>query len=223
MGGLGKVGESTDRATVVNGPVRVVVVPILGLPLPTQDGRRGRPWQVCARCVVDFIATEIRDGVSEIGGSPLQRSGTAGWLSLSDRLRRRRLWNLWVREDSTDGVRRISTGDGGISVRRRFDGEWETVRLVELGTTYGGLAGKSSADFGSGNARYISFLDVLDEVTFRPRRFDKVRVASSESQNRDALGDVLFNSTPEPSSPTWTPRSPPWNNASTRPARSSRA
>ena len=60
----------------------------------------------------------------------------------------------------------------------------------ELGTTYGGLAGKSRAEFGSGNARYISFLDVLDEVTVRPRRFDKVPVASSESQNCVALGDV---------------------------------
>ena len=79
----------------------------------------------------------------------------------------------------------------------RFEGEWEEVTLGEIGKTYGGLSGKTSADFGQGNARYISFLDVLEQVTVTWRRFDRVRVSSSESQNRVVSGDVLFNATSE--------------------------
>ena len=78
-----------------------------------------------------------------------------------------------------------------------FAGEWEEVALSEIGTTYGGLAGKTRADFGEGNARYVSFLDVLEQVTVTWRRFDHVRVSISESQNRVVSGDVLFNATSE--------------------------
>ena len=76
-------------------------------------------------------------------------------------------------------------------------GEWDRVALSEIGKTYGGLTGKTGADFGEGQARYISFLDVLEQVTVTWRRFDHVRVSISESQNRVASDDVLFNATSE--------------------------
>ena len=78
-----------------------------------------------------------------------------------------------------------------------FGGEWGTVTLGEIGDTYGGLAGKTSADFGDGGARYIAFLDVLEKVILTRQRFDRVSVARSESQNRVMAGDVLFNATSE--------------------------
>ena len=78
-----------------------------------------------------------------------------------------------------------------------FGREWEMVALGEIGKTYGGLTGKDSADFGEGHARYISFLDVLEQVAVTWRRFDHVRVSTSESQNRVLSGDVLFNATSE--------------------------
>ncbi len=78
-----------------------------------------------------------------------------------------------------------------------FAGEWEDVTLGEIGKIYGGLSGKTSADFGQGHARYVSFLDVLEQVTLAWRRFDRVRVGCSESQNRVMSGDVLFNATSE--------------------------
>ena len=78
-----------------------------------------------------------------------------------------------------------------------FAGEWETITLGEIGETFGGLAGKVSADFGDGRARYIAFLDVLEKVVLTRQRFERVSVARSESQNRVMVGDVLFNATSE--------------------------
>ena len=78
-----------------------------------------------------------------------------------------------------------------------FDGEWEAVALAEIGQTYGGLAGKTGADFDDGQGRYIAFLDVLENVVLTRKRFDRVRIAPSESQNPVMPGDVLFNATSE--------------------------
>ena len=78
-----------------------------------------------------------------------------------------------------------------------FAGKWRTVRLGEVGATYGGLAGKTAADFGAGNARYVSFLDVLEKVVLIWREFDRVRVSEAEAQNRVARDDLLFNATSE--------------------------
>lgn len=78
-----------------------------------------------------------------------------------------------------------------------FEGEWERVSLGRIARTYGGLAGKTKADFGDGTARYVSFLDVLENVVLTRQRFDRVRVSPSESQNPVGTGDVLFNATSE--------------------------
>ena len=84
-----------------------------------------------------------------------------------------------------------------MSGRWRFGGEWAEVTLGRIAGTYGGLAGKTKSDFGTGSARYISFLDVLENVILTPRGFDRVRIARHESQNRVRVGDVLFNATSE--------------------------
>ncbi len=79
-----------------------------------------------------------------------------------------------------------------------FSGKWAKVTVGRIAETYyGGLAGKTKADFGTGSARYISFLDVLENVSNTRRRFDRVRIADSESQHRVRTGDVLFNGTSE--------------------------
>jgi type I restriction enzyme, S subunit len=78
-----------------------------------------------------------------------------------------------------------------------FKGEWEVRRLGELGTTYGGLIGKTKADFGDGSARYVTFLNVITNVVINSRAFERVNVASTESQNHVAKGDLLFNGSSE--------------------------
>ena len=42
-----------------------------------------------------------------------------------------------------------------------FSGQWEIKQLADLGTTFGGLTGKTKSDFGQGSARYITFMNVI--------------------------------------------------------------
>ena len=79
-----------------------------------------------------------------------------------------------------------------------FGGEWASVRIAEIGDAYGGLTGKSSADFGTGGARYIAFMDVMRSVSIRSgSTFERVRVGSGEAQNAVKRGDLLLNGSSE--------------------------
>ena len=78
-----------------------------------------------------------------------------------------------------------------------FTGEWETKRLGVCGLTYGGITGKNKADFGKGSARYVTFLNVFENVVVKSSLFDTVDIASGEAQNRVSRGDLLFNGTSE--------------------------
>ena len=78
-----------------------------------------------------------------------------------------------------------------------FHGEWEVKRLGELGSTYGGLTGKTKADFGVGAGRYVTFMNVMTNVVIDSGLFEQVRVSPSESQNHVIKGDLLFNGSSE--------------------------
>jgi len=78
-----------------------------------------------------------------------------------------------------------------------FTGKWETKRLGDLGATYGGLTGKTKADFGDGSAHYISFMNVMTNVVINCGEFERVKVSPTESQNRVTKGDLLFNGSSE--------------------------
>ena len=52
---------------------------------------------------------------------------------------------------------------------------------------------KSKVDFGSGNARYVTFLGVLENVILNVHHTERVHVDSGESQNSVMKGDLLFN------------------------------
>ena len=78
-----------------------------------------------------------------------------------------------------------------------FQGEWELRLLGDLGATYGGLSGKSKADFGSGNAKYVTFMNVMMNTVIDDSTFEAVRVSTTENQNRVESGDLLFNGSSE--------------------------
>ncbi len=69
--------------------------------------------------------------------------------------------------------------------------------MGRIGSTYGGLFGKTKADFEVGNCRYVTFLNILENIVLDAEQFENVRVASGESQNCVREGDVLFNGTSE--------------------------
>jgi len=69
--------------------------------------------------------------------------------------------------------------------------------LREIGSTYGGLTGKSKADFEDGNARYLSYVNIFNKIAVDLKVNDFVRVAEGEKQNCIELGDVLLTGSSE--------------------------
>ncbi len=78
-----------------------------------------------------------------------------------------------------------------------FLDDWEVKVLGNLGSTYGGLTGKTKADFGEGEARFITFMNILSNVVIDCEAFERVHVAVAESQNRAMRGDLFFNGSSE--------------------------
>ncbi len=78
-----------------------------------------------------------------------------------------------------------------------FESEWAEVRLRNIGTVYGGLTGKTKADFGAGADRYVTFVNVMSNVMIDHSLFEQVRVGPMESQNLVKSGDLLFNGSSE--------------------------
>lgn len=73
--------------------------------------------------------------------------------------------------------------------------DWDVVAMGDLGSTYGGLSGKSKQDFGHGNSLYVPFTNVMANVVVDVDNLEKVDVR--EAQNNLALGDLLFNGSSE--------------------------
>lgn len=78
-----------------------------------------------------------------------------------------------------------------------FTEEWKPLPLRASGSTYGGLTGKSKPDFGIGQARYVTFLDVIYNTRISEPTLELVDVHPAEHQNRVINGDVLFNGSSE--------------------------
>ena len=78
-----------------------------------------------------------------------------------------------------------------------FSGEWEVKRLGEFGSTYGGLTGKTKSDFGSGNAFYITFMNIMSNVMINDSEFGMVRINQNEKQNSVLENDIFFNGSSE--------------------------
>ncbi len=75
------------------------------------------------------------------------------------------------------GVRRIPMGDAG--------------------TFFGGLTGKSKADFSDGNARFVSYVNVFKNIAVNLQAGDFVRVEPGERQRLLQRGDILFTGSSE--------------------------
>ncbi|MCM2971801.1 restriction endonuclease subunit S [Larsenimonas suaedae] len=77
-----------------------------------------------------------------------------------------------------------------------FEGEWETIELGSLGSTYSGLSGKTKEDFGAGEP-FVTYMSVFSDGALRVDRFDRVRLSDSEFQNKVQYGDILFTTSSE--------------------------
>ncbi|MGL5912847.1 MAG: restriction endonuclease subunit S [Bacteroidales bacterium] len=64
-----------------------------------------------------------------------------------------------------------------LTAKKRLPGftePWVEKKLGNIGDTYGGLTGKRKEDFGTGSAKYITFLNVLSNPILKPELFENV-------------------------------------------------
>lgn len=77
------------------------------------------------------------------------------------------------------------------------DSPQEKYKVCEIGDFYGGLIGKTKSDFGRGNARYITFLNVLNNTVIDTSVLEPVQINDEKSQNQVLPGDLFFNTSSE--------------------------
>lgn len=76
-----------------------------------------------------------------------------------------------------------------------FTVPWEQRKLRDMGTTFSGLSGKTKEDFGHGNARFVTYMNVFLNPISDPRRIEAVEI--DRSQNIVQYGDVFFTTSSE--------------------------
>ncbi|WP_392461665.1 restriction endonuclease subunit S [Streptococcus parasuis] len=72
---------------------------------------------------------------------------------------------------------------------------WELHPLREIGNTYTGLSGKTKDDFGHGDGRFVTYMNVFSNPISLPEMVEEVEF--DESQNIVRYGDVLFTTSSE--------------------------
>lgn len=64
-----------------------------------------------------------------------------------------------------------------------------------MGTTFTGLSGKTKEDFGHGNARFVTYMNVFSNPVSDPNRTEAVEV--DNTQNSIQYGDAFFTTSSE--------------------------
>jgi type I restriction enzyme S subunit len=75
--------------------------------------------------------------------------------------------------------------------------EWEEKRLGEEGQFYGGLSGKGKDDFGCGEGRFLTYMNIYKNAFAKRDIVDNVNVEKTEKQNSVQYGDILFTQSSE--------------------------
>jgi type I restriction enzyme S subunit len=75
--------------------------------------------------------------------------------------------------------------------------DWIESKVASIGQPYGGMSGKTKADFSNGNAHYVPFMNVMSNPITDTGYLDSVKINKGESQNKIIKGDLLFNGSSE--------------------------
>ncbi|MCY9670573.1 restriction endonuclease subunit S [Paenibacillus alginolyticus] len=88
--------------------------------------------------------------------------------------------------------------DGANVPEIRFSGftdDWEQRELGELGETYTGLSGKTKDDFGHGNGKFVTYMNVYSNPIAKLSLTEPIEVDSKQNEVR--FGDVFFTTSSE--------------------------
>ena len=76
-----------------------------------------------------------------------------------------------------------------------FTDPWEQRKLGDIGETYTGLSGKTKADFGHGQARFVTYMNVFSNPISNPEMTEPIEI--DPKQNEVEVGDVFFTTSSE--------------------------
>ncbi|WP_016853326.1 restriction endonuclease subunit S [Enterococcus faecium] len=76
-----------------------------------------------------------------------------------------------------------------------FTGDWEEHKLGGIGKTYTGLTGKSKEDFGHGDAKFVTYMNVFQNPKATLEQLENVEI--DPRQNEVKKGDVFFTTSSE--------------------------
>ena len=76
-----------------------------------------------------------------------------------------------------------------------FTDDWEQRKLGEMGQTYTGLSGKTKDDFGHGQARFVTYMNVFSNPISNPEMTEPIEI--DPKQNEVEVGDVFFTTSSE--------------------------
>ena len=91
-----------------------------------------------------------------------------------------------------------STPDISLSVQLihpLYTSSWEQRKLGEMGQTYTGLSGKTKDDFGHGQARFVTYMNVFSNPISNPEMTEPIEI--DPKQNEVEVGDVFFTTSSE--------------------------
>lgn len=69
--------------------------------------------------------------------------------------------------------------------------------LGEIGKFYGGITGKSKNDFIDGNAKFITYKNIYNNIAVDLDSDDKVKIGENETQRTLEYGDIIFTGSSE--------------------------
>jgi type I restriction enzyme S subunit len=76
-----------------------------------------------------------------------------------------------------------------------FTDAWEQRKLGSIGSTFTGLSGKTKEDFGHGEARFVTYMNVFSNPISNPETVESVEI--DNNQNQVQKGDVFFTTSSE--------------------------
>lgn len=76
-----------------------------------------------------------------------------------------------------------------------FSGDWQQRALGEMGKTFTGLSGKTKEDFGHGDAKFVTYMNVFSNPISDPNGTESVEIDNKQSEVK--YGDVFFTTSSE--------------------------
>lgn len=81
--------------------------------------------------------------------------------------------------------------------RGGYQAEVRWMKMSDIGTFYSGLSGKTKEDFQNGNAKFISYVNIFNNLSLITDVDDRVKILEGERQNTIQYGDLLFTGSSE--------------------------